>query len=182
MAMAVSPVRIGLGADPVEPRFAAPAIGAWKGIVIHASATAGGDPDLLHRQAGGSLYHFIIGNGQGMEDGAVHVCPAWDRQRGCEHVQPAAQGGRMGALRDGVARVAAATHANSTSISICLVGNGERRSFTDRQMQELVTLVRALQDRLGIPGRNVLVQSEIDGSSNPGQYFRQAEFESQLRP
>ena len=48
-------------------------------------------------------------------------------------------------------------------------------------MQELVTLVRALQDRFSIPADRVLLRGDVDGTANPGQFFRQADFEAQLR-
>lgn len=179
MTMAVNPVRIGGSVGPVEPRQAPAA--AWKGIVVHGSGTAGGDPELLSRQTGGASFHFIIGNGQGMADGSVHVSPAWDLQEMCRHIRPTAPGGLLRAAHDPATLAKSAERASATTISICLVGNGNRRAFTDLQMQELVTLVRALQDRFAIPADRVLLRSDVDGTASPGQYFRQADFEAQLR-
>lgn len=179
MAMAVSPASIGGRTGPVEPRQAPGA--EWKGIVIHGSGTAGGDPDLLSRQSGGLLYHFVIGNGQGMTDGAVHVTPAWDRQEATHHIRPSAPGGMLRAATDARSLARSAEQASLGTISICLVGNGNRRAFTELQMQELVTLVRTLQDRFEIPAQRVFLRSDIDGSGSPGQWFRRADFEAQLR-
>lgn len=157
-------------ASPIEPREAQLDRGRWTSIVLHHSGTPAGDPDSIERQhlsnGYASLgYHFVIGNGHGFGDGAIFVGPRWNRQQPGAHVA-GPNGARL----------------NERAIGICLVGNGNRRSFTDRQIRELVTLVRELQQALDIPAGNVLLHSDVASVSSPGRYFPMAELESQLLP
>ena len=69
---------------------------------------------------------------------------------------------------------------NRHGIAICLVGNGDRRPFTDRQIHEAASLVRRLQRELGIPADRVFLHSDVAGVSSPGRYFQAAAFESQI--
>ncbi|HMN97075.1 MAG TPA: peptidoglycan recognition family protein [Phycisphaerales bacterium] len=154
--------------DPVQPREAALDRARWKGIVIHHSGSPVGDPDAIERQhlsfGYASLgYHFVIGNGHGYGDGVIHVGPRWNRQQPGAHVA----GG------DG-------PWYNEHAIGICLVGNGDRRPFTDRQLRELVALVRRLQQSLGIPAGAVHLHADLAAVNSPGRYFPAAEFEAQL--
>lgn len=185
---AVSPTLVNLqGADrpsSIEPREAEADRTRWRAIVIHHSGTPAGDAssiERVHLSQGltGLGYHFIVGNGQGLGDGMVHVGYRWNRQLPGAHVAARVDDA------PGVARASfGASDAelfNRHSIGICLVGNGNRRSFTDRQMRELVSLVRALQDEFGIPASAVRLHSDLSGLDSPGRHFPVAEFESQLR-
>lgn len=154
--------------DPIAPRESALDRDRWKRIVIHHSASPAGDPESIEREhlASGyaSLgYHFIVGNGHGLGDGAVFVGSRWNRQQPGAHVS-GANGPWM----------------NEHAIGICLVGNGDRRSFTDRQVRELVGLVRRLQQTLGIAATDVVLHSDVAQTGSPGRFFPTAEFESQL--
>lgn len=186
---AVSPSLIALqSAEPasgydIEPREAAPDQGRWRAIVIHHSGAPAGDASSIERGhlsqgLAGLGYHFIIGNGQGMGDGMVHVGYRWNRQLPGAHVAVRTE------QQPGLARVAFgqadADMFNRHSIGICLVGNGNRRGFTDRQIRELVALVRSLQAEFGIPASAVRLHSDLSGIESPGMHFPVAEFESQL--
>lgn len=147
----------------------------WKAIVIHHSGSPGGSPesiDRLHRAAGltGMGYHFVIGNGIDYGDGAIFASPRWTRQEPGAHV--ADRGKRSGPD---------AQWFNEHSIGICLVGNGERRPFTDAQLRRLGELVAELQRELGIPDQQVYLHSDLASVTNPGRFFPLAAFESALR-
>jgi len=143
--------------------------GRWKAIVIHHSGSAGGDAaqiDRLHRGWGldGLGYHFVIGNGNGMADGGLHMGYRWVDQHAGLHV--------IGPDRE--------WH-NRNSIAICLIGNGNARPFTTKQMQVLRDLVRELQERFSIPADRVLLHRNLAAEvSSPGAYFAEAEFRSRL--
>ncbi len=141
----------------------------WKSIVIHHLGAPVGDPETIHRQhqalgQPGLGFHFLIGNGSGLGDGIVHVGYRWTEQRAGAH-----------ALGPD-----AAFH-NEHSIAICLIGNGDRRPFTDSQISQLIALVNRLQRELGIPAEAVYLHREIAGVSSPGRYFPAAMLEEQLR-
>jgi N-acetyl-anhydromuramyl-L-alanine amidase AmpD len=164
----------------VSPREARLDRGRWDSIVIHHSGTPAGDGATIarmHAEQGlmGLGYHFVIGNGQGMADGWVEVGPRWNRQQPGAHVadRPNASGAAQ------VAR-SMADHLNEHAVAICLVGNGDRRRFTDRQIHELASLVRRLQRELGIPADRVFLHSDVAPVSSPGVHFPAAEFEGQL--
>lgn len=172
--IAASPTPVEVPTMSIDPREAPLDRSRWKGIVIHHTGTPAGEVDQLEREhmahgLAGLGYHFLIGNGQGLGDGAVHVAHRWNRQLAGAHV--AAGAGLT---------VAAADQFNRQTIGIALVGNGDRRPFTDRQVRELVILVRALQQELGIPSTAVRLHGDLSGVSSPGKNFPQVLFESQL--
>ncbi len=149
--------------------------GAWKAIVIHHSGSPGGSPeslDRLHRSWGfASLgYHFVVGNGIDFGDGAIHTGPRWSRQEPGAHVANRPAGTQPDAA-----------WFNQHAIGICLVGNGERRSFTDSQITRLGELVADLQREFGIPDSQVFLHSDLSEVASPGRFFPAAAFESSLR-
>lgn len=159
----------GMDQDPIRPRQARMDDDRWKAIVIHHSGAPAGDAESIERQhlsfGYASLgYHFVVGNGHGLGDGAVFVGPRWNLQQAGAH----AKGPKAEWLND---------HA----IAICLVGNGDRRPFTDRQVRELVALVRRLQEAFDIPATAIHLHSDVAAVSSPGRLFPAAAFESQVR-
>lgn len=141
----------------------------WDGIVIHHLGEPAGDAEYIHRLHTsygyqGLGYHFVIGNGNGMGDGVIHVGYRWNEQLPGAHV--------MGP---------AGREHNQHSIGICLVGNGDRRAFTDNQLRQLVLLVRALQRELSIPADHVYLHRDLArGTNSPGRMFPAAELREQL--
>ncbi len=178
-----------VAASPILPRDASIVRGQWQAIVIHHSATPAGDSITLDRQhtaAGlaGLGYHFVVGNGQGLGDGLVEVGFRWNRQLAGAHVASAgadpSDSSQMGGRHVALSKVDA-DQFNRHSIGICLIGNGNRREFTQRQIRELVTLVRALQQQCGIPESAVYLHSDLSTIDSPGNFFPAAEFETQIR-
>jgi hypothetical protein len=141
----------------------------WSGIVIHHLGEPAGDADSvtrLHQKSNikGLGYHFLIGNGNGLGDGVVHVGYRWNEQLPGAHVL-----GQAGELH------------NQRSIGICLIGNGDRRGFTDRQLAQLSSLVQRLQRELDIPAGGVHLHRElVSQTSSPGKFFPAARFREQL--
>ncbi len=136
----------------------------WTGIVIHHSGASYGSPASIAAEheamnLRGLGHHFIIGNGFGMDDAEIHVGYRWLDQLPGAHV-----GGQAG------------EHHNRHSISICLVGDGNRRSFTDAQMRRLIDLVDALRREFALAPEDVLLHSQINETSDPGELFPASEF------
>lgn len=148
---------------------AAPLAENWfTSIVIHDTGSPHATVEGLARiaSAGGGRgipFHFVIGNGNGMGDGELHVGYRWNEQL-------------PGAHLGGVASDAL----DPRAISICLVGNGDIRPFTASQMDRLTALVRALQERLGIPLDQVQLYRDIAGARSPGRFFPTSTFREQL--
>ncbi len=131
----------------------------WKAIVIHHSGSPAGSPASLeaeHRANGskGLGHHFVIGNGRGMEDAELHVGYRWLDQHPGHHA--------LGSNADWF---------NRNAISICLVGNGDRQSFSPAQLARLRQLVTALRTNLQIPADRVYLHSDIAQTTSPGRLF-----------
>jgi N-acetyl-anhydromuramyl-L-alanine amidase AmpD len=169
--------RTDLGVNPREARLDRK---RWDAIVIHHSGTPAGDGASIarmHAEQGlvGLGYHFVIGNGQGLGDGAIEVGARWNRQQPGAHVASRAHVAGAAPVA-----VSSADHLNEHAVAICLVGNGDRRRFTDRQIRELSSLVRRLQRELGIAADRVYLHGDVAPVSSPGVHFPAAEFEGQL--
>ncbi len=140
----------------------------WDSIVIvHSGTPSGSAADIAqeHRELGydGLGFHFVIGNGTRMGDGEIHVGYRWIDQR---------DGAELVGVRDGFS--------SAGVIEICLVGDGDRRPFTDEQLHRLAQVVTALAKRLDIPPEKINLHKDLAGTTSPGQYFPQAEFEQLL--
>ena len=128
-----------------DPR---PQAGRWKYIYIRHSQTASGNAATLGG-AEGMGDHFLIGNGQGCQDGEIQLSQRWLKQAGSTIVD------------------------NPGCISILLVGDFNRTSPTNRQQQRLVELLALLQQRLEIPGGSVLMSDEPGNPAGIGGLFDQ---------
>ena len=131
----------------------------WKSIVIQQLSQPAGTVERIerdHRQLGldGLGYHFLIGNGNGLGDGVIHVGYRWLEQLAA-------------------AKPLGSTNWNRDSISICLVGNGDRRPFSEIQIKHLTRLVQRLQAELSVPVDQITFEST-------GQFFAEAQFRGQL--
>lgn len=140
----------------------------WQAIVIHQSGAPFGTPAAIearHREMNldGLGYHFVIGNGSGMDDGEIHVGYRWLDQLPGAHV--------AGPNGDWY---------NRNSIGICLVGDGRRRAFSPEQIRRLVQLVASLSERLEIPPERVYLHRQLAGTDDPGPLFPEALVREQL--
>lgn len=144
-------------ADVAEP--SAP-FRAWEYIVIHHSATLVGSADVFdtaHRARGmthGLAYHFVIDNGtRGTTDGCVEIGDRWFQQLPGGHCKQETT--------------------NERAIGICLVGDFSEHEPTAQQMEALIQLVRALQDRFQIEDDYIVGHGELSGESTecPGDRF-----------
>ena len=141
---------------PVQP-------GRWKYVFIHDSRTDGGNAATLGESADGLADHFVIGNGDGCEDGEVQIAQRWHRQKEAGTVE-----GR--------------TRLRTDCITICVIGDFNRALPTSTQMLRLQQLVNALQDRCGIPAANVHVAERTASASGVGRHFPTAKLRDGLLP
>lgn len=151
--------------EPIAPE-------RWLEIVIHDSGSPFGSVETTARQhqlqgLQGLGYHFLIGNGNGMGDGELHVGYRWNRQLAGAHVIGSSDKARA--------------H-NEQGIGICLIGDGETGEFSPAQMDRLVRLVASLQSQLGIPATHVRLHRDIADTRSPGTNFPTVWFREQLSP
>jgi len=157
------------------PRAWLPPAGAekkWTAIIIHHSATEKGNAAIFnkwhieHNGWDGVGYDFVIGNGTDSGDGQVEVTFRWRKQ---------IPGAHCGGTAD--------NWANENGIGVCLVGDFNNNTPTDRQMQSLVRLVRFLKNRYGIPPSRIYGHGTTPGAhitDCPGKMFPMASFKSML--
>jgi len=136
----------------------------WQAIVIDHSGTPGGTPASIARQhkarhLSGLGYHFVIGNGAGIDDGQLHVGYRWLDQLPGAHT-----GGPDGDWY------------NRHAIGICLIGDGDRSQFTRAQITRLAQLVASLMQELGIPDDRIVLHRSVAPTTAPGALFPEAEF------
>jgi hypothetical protein len=144
--------------------------GRWKYIVIHHSGVDTGTVrgmDRYHREVRhmehGLAYHFVIGNGSGMDDGEIGIGARWTRQL---------DGGHLTSERQ-----------NRVSLGICLVGNFDKHKPTPRQLERLTALVRALMNRCRLSAKAVKTHQQINvvHTRCPGRHFPTTSFLRSLR-
>ena len=160
-----------VGATPIEAIFETRVPlqdGRWEGIVIHHSGSPFGSPATIAaehqaRRLHGLGHHFVISNGNGAEDGELHVGYRW-----LDQLPGAHSGGPDEELL------------NQRYIGVCLVGDGDRRPFTEAQIRRLTLMVGALQRRLGLPDDRVILHRDAAGATSPGHYFPEASFRAEL--
>lgn len=141
----------------------------WRYIVIHHSGVDLGNMASMERyhrdtrhMENGLAYHFVIGNGKGMEDGEIGVSRRWTEQLDGGHV--------------------ASDSMNHIALGICLVGNFDETLPTRRQMDSLKVLVRTLMARCKISRKSVKSHQEINirPTRCPGSRFPMASFMKSL--
>jgi hypothetical protein len=106
----------------------------WDRIEVYYSRTPGGNADelaLLTDLANGTKaqFHFVVGNGNGTEDGAIQAGEFWKLQRLCQ--------GRNGVVR------------------VCVISDGRAESVTDCQLKRTGALVESLIRTFDISPRNI---------------------------
>ena len=136
---------------------------SWRYLVIHHSATNNGSVRSIHNDhrqrmdsAGnywlGIGYHFVIGNGNGMEDGEIEATFRWKQQIHGAH--------------------SGSTVHNANGIGICLIGNFQNSAPTSNQLKAVRTLIGQLSNRYHIPSRLVIGHNAVKPTDCPGKYFR----------
>ena len=134
----------------------------WQYVVIHHSASESGSVEAIHeghrqrRDSSGSPwlgigYHFVIGNGKGMKDGAVEATFRWNEQ---------IHGAHSGSVLF-----------NARGIGICLIGNFEKTPPTKAQWQSVQELVKVLAVRHGITREKVVGHASVKATACPGKHF-----------
>jgi N-acetyl-anhydromuramyl-L-alanine amidase AmpD len=98
-----------------------------------------------------------------MSDGEIYVGYRWMDQLPGAHA-----GGKNG------------DNLNLHTISICLVGDGNRRSFSRLQYERLVQLTGALCRELNIPANHVYLHSDVAPTTDPGALFPTADFRREI--
>ena len=143
--------------------------GRWRYVYVHHSHTAGGEATTLSPPGGQPglsapfADHFVIGNGQGLNDGEVQMTQAWNRQSAIT-------------LPPKGATVSAGC------VSICLVGDFTNAPPTAAQQQALAALVSELQGQLNIPAKAVFAHPEVNTTAGLGRRFPLGSFRNHLLP
>ena len=130
---------------PVEP-------GRYAAIVIHDGAAQDAPIDTT---VASQRYHFVIGDGNDVDDGAIEAGPRWQKQLDSQLA------GRDPAASD-----------DASPIGIFLVGDTTRQGLTELQTERLCWLVRQLQLKFEIAGEYV--------STPQGRFFPHSRFGRQL--
>ncbi len=143
----------------------------WQAIVIHHAAFQSGDALAIHKVHLGNGwdglgYHFVIGNGTQSGDGEIEVGFRWRDQLKGAHARAAPGDDNRWNLH---------------SIGICLVGDFTTAPPSQRQMDALVRLVRALMAEYHIPARDVVPHSFVHATECPGARFPWSGFMSRIR-
>lgn len=134
----------------------------WKYIVLHHTAVNSGDVDSIHQahlknkdKSGkpwlGIGYHFVVGNGQGMNDGEVEPTFRWKQQLPGAHA--------------GVADY------NQRGIGVVLVGNFEERPPTTMQLKAVKQLIGLLTKEYSIPASGIIGHGDVKATECPGKMF-----------
>jgi hypothetical protein len=139
----------------------------WRYIVLHHSATAGGNYDQIdgeHRKIlgfDGCGYHFVIGNGTGSGDGQIEVAQRWTNQKQGVHC-----------------RNARSHEVDEYGIGICLVGDFDQQRPTPRQIAAVGALIAYLSQRYTIPQSRVETHARLAATKTacPGKYFPSESF------
>jgi N-acetylmuramoyl-L-alanine amidase len=134
----------------------------WNSIVLHHTAANRGSVESIHethiqrKDSKGNPwlgigYHFVIGNGNGMEDGEVQPTFRWREQLHGAH--------------------AGKRSYNQLGIGITLIGNFEKSPPTEAQLNSVKQLVAQLKNEYSIPDDQVFGHSEVKATACPGKLF-----------
>ena len=134
----------------------------WNYIVLHHTASTSGSVESIHQEhlkrkdkAGNSWlgigYHFVIGNGNGMEDGEIEPTFRWRQQLQGAHA--------------GVADF------NQHGIGIVLIGNFENTPPSEAQTASVKRLVGVLKREYGVAGNRVVGHNDVKATECPGKHF-----------
>lgn len=134
----------------------------WDRVVLHHTATSTGSVasiDSVHKRKTdgrgqpwlGIGYHFVIGNGQGMADGAIEPTFRWRQQLPGAHAGDA--------------------EINQTGVGIALVGNFDKSPPTPAQREAVTRLIRHLLETLELTPERVIGHGDIKATACPGRYF-----------
>lgn len=134
----------------------------WQYLVLHHSATKDGSVESIHQahlmnrdQFGqpwlGIGYHFVIGNGNGMDDGEVEPTFRWRGQL---------QGAHAGSVDH-----------NERGIGICLIGNFQEAPPSARQLESLERLTTYLAKRHAIDSESIVGHGSVRATECPGRNF-----------
>ena len=132
---------------------------AWRYIVLHHTAVESGSVERISRfhaskfeDRDGIQYHFVIGNGRGMERAEIAL-GRWVLQKRAIHLFHPARA--------------------PDAIAIALVGNFEERGVPQETYDALLDLVWALSTRYAIPVERITTHRGVDGclTQCPGRYF-----------
>ena len=134
--------------------------GHWKSIYIHQSLTPSGNALSLGQAEGGMADHFLIGNGDGLTDGAVQTGPRWSQQLAPGEVP--------------------GVEIRPDCISICVVGDFNRGRPTATQQARLVELVSTLRRQLGIAPEQVVLRAGDSSVAGVGKRFPTSSIAAQL--
>lgn len=134
----------------------------WDYVVLHHSASESGSVQSIHEEHRrrkdalgnawlGIGYHFVIGNGQGMKDGAVEPTFRWEEQLHGAHSGDALF--------------------NARGIGICLIGNFEKTPPSKAQLTAVKELVRTLAGRHQIVREKIIGHASVKATACPGKHF-----------
>lgn len=137
--------------------------GRWRYIFIHQSLTASGDALTLGQSPDGAPDHFVIGNGDGCQDGEIQITQRWTQQ-------------------DTPGEIPGLPRTQMNFISICLVGDFNQARPTAAQQRRLAQLVNELRRRLDIPEPNVVLSAKGVGIAGVGRNFPVSDLRAQLTP
>jgi len=143
----------------------------WRTIVIHHTAAPRGSAGSIHKLHlsngwDGLGYHFVIGNGTETRDGEIEAGYRWIDQIKGAHAR---------------ARPGDDNRWNLHGIGVCVVGDFTRTRPSERQLEALVGLVRALMAEYDIPRSAVVPHRFVHGTECPGLTFPWDEFFARLR-
>jgi N-acetylmuramoyl-L-alanine amidase len=136
----------------------------WRYIVVHHSAGDFGNVAFLgkvHRQRqpcdpiDSMAYHFVVGNGKGLQMGRIDYGLRWRSGLWGAHVS------------------ARNNQYNLQGIGLCLIGNYHEYALPPVQYDALVALVRGLMKTYDISVSRVFAHGRIKGENTvcPGKYF-----------